>query len=346
MSKQEELQHKIAKLEEGQYAESVNLLQELALLQLEEEEKLGDAIETLEQAIGLCSHLPDGEKTKLEADLRYDLARAYSNNEKPEEARQNAELALKLYQSTNIGNELAKVRHRLALISILDGNTDAAFDDLETAQQLAEENKNKDVLANIYATKGDLNSLLQNNTEALENYRMASKQYEENGNFSAAGNACMLISQILEKHGSAEQAAQGYLTAVETYMQANDHDHAGLCYRHLAKLYDRKSDYDNAIEHYQLAAKAFEKSENFYQVADNYYQAGYMYEEQKQWQNAIDCFEQALPHAQAAEDEVLTDTITDSMEHAREKMEAESKQNTKKSGGGLFGKIKDIFGGA
>ena len=302
----------------------------------------------------------DGQKLVEKGEILYELAVAHLRQEHFKEAQEYCEEALQIFTEAQTEQHLPKVYYRLGISIAAAGDVNAALPYLETAQQLATEQEDWYVLAMSFASRGDIDSMDQNFNEAVGNYQQAIVYYEKSEKTEQVAKMYLLISEILLKHDKLEQGIKGLEMAVKMFEELKDYDEAGWCYRKAASVLERYSNTERAAHFFQKAAECFARTPNVFQQADSYHHAGYVCEEGKEYEKALEYYELALQYAREAEnqeeqntetdseempeeeEDVLTETILDAMEHTREKLA--KKQSKSANGGGFFGKIKGLFG--
>lgn len=314
-----------------------------------DEKDYAAAITQLETALPITRAEGVESNTKQEAEVLYELAVAlHRQHEDFGKAMEYALQALELFEQNHFNGNLAKAYQRIGLIHVSESNWEAALDALEKSADWAEQLEDWEELGGTYATIADVYRIKNEFQEALEYYKSAIENYEKCDANEYLGTVYQIIAEILAQHNKQEQALKCYNEAAFYYGKAACHDEAGITNVYAGKLLIPMRKYDLAIELLLAAVAEFTQADNPFEVTNSYIQIAGIYEEQKQWQKAIEIYEQALPFAQSAADEVLLDTVLESMEHAKELNETQStvtSSSDEAKSGGFFNKLKGFFGG-
>jgi tetratricopeptide (TPR) repeat protein len=310
--------------------------------------KFGKAAEHLEAAIALISEQADTELQQ--AELYHELAWLYSRILETERAITCSEKSLELFAEKEAEAEYAKVYRRLGALYVENGDTAAGMEHLEAGLEWAKQGNDPKIAGDIYQTIAEVYGYLQKYQDASNAYINAIRQYELAADYEQIAASRQAIGRILMQHGKHTQAIEQYEMATQNLLkQENSAENLGFNHVLIAKIYESKSNVSEAIKNYSIAAQHFAQSSNKFEHVNADIQVAALYEESKKWQNALETYQKILPYAEAVADEMQTATVTEGIKHCqkmidKQKTKPQADNNTSDSGG-IFGKIKKIFGG-
>lgn len=344
----------ISSVDSASLAEKASLYRELGDAQNE----LGEweqAQESFEQA---AQQFKDAEvdDPRLKALIHQGASLSKANQGNFDEAMEESDRAEAIFTATDDALGLTQTLRRKATIYVNQGEMETCLATLTTAMSQAQNAQLDLEIGKCHSTFGDLFFLQKKYQESVKSYQEGLKVFEKVDDKRMMAEAYIRIGEILILHDRHDQGMSSLIKAADCYADADLVDKEGAMLTNIAKRYEGVNKVSEAINNYELAAEAYGKSCNLVLQGDCLYQIGFLYEQEvKDGENAARYYSKALPIAQESGDEMLIDTITDSYEELQEKLEAgkitqkpvtpkeKAKADQKKSGG-LFGRLKDIFG--
>ncbi len=301
---------------------------------------LPEAYESVDQGLELAE-----TNSEVEADLFYNLSSYLFQEEKVEEALQTARKALNIYQKhETLSSSIIKTLRRLGVMhTYLEDDKGAAY--FEQAKQLATEKKEDLQLGLCIVAEGDMYTIQKAYEKATMSYQKAIRIFKPIESHTHIGHCYKALGGILLMHDKKADAEETYEAAATHYAKKEHFEEQAECFKQIGRMYEQLSQPQQASKHFDRAAQAYHQANNDFDTADAYYQAGYVFEEVKSWEQAQQFYQKALPFAQEANDEMQLDTLQDSLEMVAEKLTNDKPKEKKSTGGGLFGKLKNIFGG-
>ncbi len=182
---------------------------------------------------------------------------------------------------------------------------------------------------------------------AFEHLKSALSAYKGGEHWGELGATYQQIAQLLLQNGQVQEGVATLGNALEVYDLAEDPESKGFCHQSIARIQRTENNLEDAAYHYQLSVACFEVGGNHTQVADAYLQAGMLQEELEQFEDAMASYKKALVYAEQSEEETLMEGIQDSIEELEEDMmkrKPKDSNGSKGDNGGIFSKIRGIFG--
>lgn len=320
--------------------------------------KFGKAVACLEAAMEASDKKTqdrqelDRDELLEKAEINFQLALYYDRTNETEKALDAAQKAVAGYQACEAENEYPKAYRRLGAIQIELGEADEGLNNLDIALDWAENNNDNVMRAGIYITLAEALNYFKSPDDSYKYYQMAVDLYESEEQWGDAASTYQSIGRLLHNYGSNIKSMEMYKKAATCYEKADNLDEeTGLNYMLLARLLESMGRNDEAVAYYEKAAPRFLKAENHFETANCYIQVAALYQEKKDWVSVAAAYQNALPHAEYAADDMLLGTIHDGIAHAEEeaqKVQRKSSGNRSADNnetGGFLGKIKKIFGG-
>ncbi len=307
------------------------------LLEEAAEKSTAEAIELLEKTLN------EGELQDTDqANLLYRLCGLYYEQEDVPTAVEKGEAAMTLYDQMEPSEGAVRCMRRLAVMYASQGIKEEYEKYINQAIEMAKELDLQKQLGMCYVAMGDIAVFHKEHQEALEFYQEAGGIFKPIEATEELAQVYQSIGDLLNYYSKHKAALDAYQEADKQANEAVSLSLQAAVNKKMGGIYEKLSDYETAGDCLEKAAQKLIEAKEVDAAAEMMYDAGYMMEQGKLWEKALSLYQKALPLAESIEDEMQVDTINDSIEHMQEKMAA---PKSNKQSGGLFSKIKGLFGG-
>jgi tetratricopeptide (TPR) repeat protein len=195
--------------------------------------------------------------------------------------------------------------------------------------------KVKEGMAHLYEREGEAGEAAAAYQEALD---LSGPQSTEAARLHEQQGALYLQLQAVE------EAMEAFGRALRAFEAQSDEKGQARMHRRLAYGQERKGKLDEAVAHYLQAIELIEAADdpNVLTLAEAYQQVGAIRQNQQRYAEALQAFQDALPYAQATEDDFLTAALEDSVEAMTEMVQRRGKkaEGGEKKRKGLFGRLR------
>lgn len=316
------------------------LLLEIGKIELKAE-NFEEALTNLKEAAEFIS-----KYSSETAELHIELSTTYIGLSQLEEAEEEINAAIQIFNMLSDKTELGKAIRQLAIIYTQQGKIVEAEKLIQKEIEKTTATENWVEAGKFYGLAGELASAKQDFQIAFNHFRNGIKALKKaDDNYETIGEYYNALARLLMHFKKNQEAVSSFEDGAAHYQLADKPLLQGAMLSLAAKVWESEGKYLLAIPHLQEAAIAFQQSDEesaTMQTADAYYQAAYLYEQEKQWADALSHYKFALPFAEQTKDEMLIASVEDSIEQCEEKLKSQKPSKNKKNG--LLGKIKGIFG--
>ncbi|MBK6889113.1 MAG: tetratricopeptide repeat protein [Sphingobacteriales bacterium] len=334
-------------------AEKINLWQQVAQIQ-SEIFNYEASIEALITAIELAKTHNPPQVPALKSELAVALGRVG-------QPQQGYDLAISVLEEIKDGDDYhlkAATLRRIGILCYEAEQAPQAVDFLKQAINVIETHLYTDLQApapllygSAQASLGEVLLTMRQDSDALTHLKKAIPVFEEHNEPMRLGLVYKNLTELMNRNGKLDQALQCAQHAGEAFIGADMPELAAQQFRTIGRLYEQKSQNEKAITAFEQAYEIAQINDLSFEMADSLYQIGYVYALMRRWPTALDYYEKALPLAQTANDDLLVDTITDSIAVAQKKVLGHTTRpsddlhlpKTDDNTDGLFGKFKSWF---
>ncbi|MEM7369496.1 MAG: tetratricopeptide repeat protein [Bacteroidota bacterium] len=219
------------------------------------------------------------------------------------------------------------------------GRYQLAKDWYEKGLETAKAQENKVGQARSFERIGDLLVGDQDLGASLSWYDQALELFTEEEKKDIA-NIQQKVGALFLRLRNHQKALPRLIEAQERFAELEEFQQLGETYRQIAKALEYKGDPAGTIKAYESSVEAFGQIDGAEKdLALTYQQMGAIHQGRHNWAEALQAFKDALPHANAIEDDFLISALEDSVEAMEEKTKGASPGASKKKGwlGKLFG---------
>lgn len=171
---------------------------------------------------------------------------------------------------------------------------DISLEYVQTAMQLARENKLEKKISQIYNYWGIAYEFKQDYGKAEDFYNTALIYAKETGNIDQEAYAVYNLGYLADLQKNRREAINKFKEAIEVYKVIEDSERISLCYENLARLYQELNDYQSSIDYYQRTKQMYKELQDSTSVAAVENQIGGIYLDLSDFENALSSFLTAL----------------------------------------------------
>jgi serine phosphatase RsbU (regulator of sigma subunit) len=232
-------------------------------------------------------------------DVLNDIAGAYNSlgyaNDKALESAQEAliiaekqnKVAGQVYAFLNIGTYFQ-----------LKGDAKQCLDYFLKAQDIAEKNNGKDILAEVYDRLSQFyRSIMRNVKRALEYSQKELMIRKESNNKNGYAAALANMGNIYYDMDSTRRALQYYIEAADFFTATKAKNNLADVENNIGSAYNDLKEYGRSIEYYEKALSSYQELNNKYGVAMCYGNIGNVYDMKGEMEKGVAYSEQALQMA-------------------------------------------------
>jgi signal transduction histidine kinase len=220
-------------------------------------------------------------------------------------ARENYKEALKQYSQLLVvyaesGDSLSKAvcYNSMGVCYFHLGVYDKAIRAYHSSMQIAQNMKNKEILARCYQNIGVLYEYMKRFDEAMSYYKKALDFYQSFNNKSLEADIMLNMGNIYDEWDQYKDARAYYLSALKIYESLKDDNAVGNIYLNLGNLYEDLHDYNKSLDYYNKSLVLAQKDEYIFGLAYAYISMGSVYNKTKQYQNAIKYLQKSLEYSE------------------------------------------------
>ncbi len=180
-----------------------------------------------------------------------------------QEAAQNFERSLELYQGLKDESGIADSMYNLGVAQINLEQWDAAIKACEASMKLFEKANNKDGTADAMYGLALARLGLGNFEDAMNYFKKAQRVYKTVGNDQAVAVTLMDIGTAQADKEDLEAAAKTFAKALKLYKDLDDKTGIGTAHSLLGDIAELKNNQKKAAEHFVSAAQCYMESEIF-----------------------------------------------------------------------------------
>jgi serine phosphatase RsbU (regulator of sigma subunit)/TPR repeat protein len=167
------------------------------------------------------------------------------------------------------------------------GNIDLAKNYIHKLIVLAENNNEKEDLAESYIQLGVVHQQLMEYKEAQNDYYKALKIYESTKDFKGQAITYLHLGDINKEQGFFQNAIKFFFKALSLYNEIGDQVSKSKCLDHIASVYQKQKNLDKAIDYYSQSLEIRKNIDNKELIATSFNALGSAYEQQKDIAKAI-----------------------------------------------------------
>ena len=149
-------------------------------------------------------------------------------------------------------------------------------------------------VANSYRQIGIIHYMKGEYENAIDNFTLSLKTWEEAGDNSGIARARINIGIIYFNIGQYDKALENYMISSKILLQINDIDGVARAYNNIANLYNYQGNLPLALEYSFKSLKIHEELKNENEISSTLNNIGSIYESQKDHSKALEYYENAL----------------------------------------------------
>jgi len=177
----------------------------------------------------------------------------------------------------------------------LMGDLKQALDNFLKAQDIAEKNRGKDILAEVYDRLSQFyNGAMRNYKKALEYSQKELSIRKESGNENGYAVALVNTGNIYYGMDSSRQALKYYIEAANHFSTLHQKSNLADVENNTGSVYADLKEYDKAILYYQKALSTYQEMNNKYGIAMCYGNIGNVYNMNGEAEKGVTYSEQSL----------------------------------------------------
>lgn len=188
---------------------------------------------------------------------------------------------------------------------IQDDNPQAAIESYAQAFQLAQQNKNAQMMARVLVKLGRASDLAGAYDDALQSYRQAMQIAQQVRDTATQAEALASLGAAFMAMGRLEKAVNAYERAAPALEATGQGVLLARTYNNFGLALMEQGEVEQALEKYEMALKAARSVGDPASECDALIYAGDVYREDQQYDEALERYRQALRAAEQAEDRRL-----------------------------------------
>lgn len=219
-------------------------------------------------------------------------------NSNPDAAIEYTLSGFKIAKKLNYNKGIAGNGKLLGSLNYQKGDYPLALQYLDTAMTFAIRTGNKEIIAQIYGSRGNCYTQLSNYPEALKAQFNALKLYEELKKVVKIGDSYLNIASIYTSQKKYKEAIPMYLNSLKIYEKEKDESGRAIVFINLGVIYMYSDSLDNAIKYYNRAKTIFNSLNDKFGNADIHVKLGLAYKYKMQLDSSLSYFSKALYFAE------------------------------------------------
>lgn len=204
------------------------------------------------------AHKLSGDDLLLKANSLKGLAETNLNLYQFEEARDQFQKALNIYQAISDRQGEAECIQDLGDLHLRQSNYKEAKQFYNRAGSIYHEINYEAREATTIKSLGDVYVTVGNNKKALKKYETALSVYQKKGTRKWEADCLLSIADIYRRQDSYESAQTNYDQALSIFQEIGDKLGEANCQYEIGNLLARKGEHKTALDKYQLALKLYE----------------------------------------------------------------------------------------